>query len=96
MGEFFIIKSVHCAEVRSATTWENLLNARDILRSEALGSIVLLSTQSFHQWRAGKVAERLGLSPYPLIAADRPGTKLKHTVREGLAILKFLLFNRKQ
>ncbi len=84
------------AEVRSATTWENLLNARDILRSEALGSSVLLSTQSFHQWRAGKMAERLGLSPYPLIAVDRPGTKLKHTVREGLAILKFLLFNRKQ
>lgn len=84
------------AETKSTTTFENLLFAREILKKENLGSSVLLSTQSFHQWRSGKIAERLGLSPYPLIAADRPGTKLKHTVREGLAILKFLLFNRKQ
>ena len=26
---------------------------------------------------------------------EYPGTKFRHTVREGLAIVKFLLFNRK-
>ena len=83
------------AETRSATTWENLRYARDILLREGLGREVLLSTQKFHQWRAGKMAQRLGLKPYPLVAADRPGTKWKHTSREGLAIIKFLLFNRK-
>ncbi len=83
------------AETRSTTTWENLLFAKDILEEEKLGSVVLISTQSFHQWRAGKMAERMGLEPYPLIAADRPKTRLKHTVREGFAILKFLLFNSK-
>lgn len=84
------------AEVKSTTTWENLCFAKEILESKHLGTDVVLATQSFHQWRAGKMAERLGLTPYALIAADRPGTKLRHTAREGLAILKFLLFNKKQ
>ena len=84
------------AEVQSTTTWENLCFAKEILEREKLGTDVVLATQSFHQWRAGKMAERLGLMPYTLVAADRPGTKLRHTAREGLAILKFLLFNNKQ
>ena len=83
------------AEEKSATTWENLRYAKEILQKENLGTTVILSTQSFHQWRAGRMAERQGLTAYPLIAADRPGTKFRHTVREGLAIVKFLLFNRK-
>lgn len=82
------------AETSSKTTWENLCFAREIIEREELGAQVVLATQQFHQWRAGKMAERLGLKPYPLVAADRPGTKWKHTSREGLAILKFLLFNR--
>lgn len=83
------------AETRSRTTWENLLFTKEIMERENLGKTVLLSTQSFHQWRAGKMAERLGFEAYPLVAADRPGTKMRHTVREGFAIIKFLLFNRK-
>ena len=84
------------AEVKSKTTWENLLFVRDILNREHLSTHVIIATQSFHQWRAGKMAERLGLIPYALVAKDRPGTKLRLTAREGLAIIKFLLFNKKQ
>lgn len=82
------------AEERSRTTWENLLFVREILQKEQLSTHVVLATQSFHQWRAEKMAQRLGLTPYALIAKDRPGTRLRLTAREGLAILKFLLFNK--
>ena len=81
------------AETHSATTWENLRFAKEILKRENLSEHVVISTQRFHQWRAGKTAERLGLIPYKLIAEDRPKTKLKHSVREGLAILKFLILS---
>lgn len=83
------------AETKSTTTWENLRFAKEILKREKLGTDVVLATQGFHQWRAAKMAERLGLTPYALVAEDRPGTKWKHTFREGFAILKFLLFYKK-
>ncbi len=83
------------AEIKSATTWENLRFAKEILQREKLGECVLISTQSFHQWRAGKMAQRLGLDPHPLIAEDRRKIKWRLTLREGFAIVKFLLFNRK-
>ena len=82
------------AETRSGTTWENLRFAKEILQKEELGTQVVLVTQRFHQWRAGKTAEAFSLVPYRLIAEDRPGTRLRHTAREGLAILKFLLFSK--
>ena len=82
------------AEIRSATTWENLCFAKEVIQREKLSSHVVISTQRFHQWRAGKMAEQLGLVPYRLVAADRPRTQIRHTVREGFAILKFLLFSK--
>lgn len=84
------------AETQSATTWDNLRLSKEILKKEKLGAHVVLSTQRFHQWRAGKMAEELGLVPYRLIAEDRPGTKLKHSAREGLAILKFLILKKQR
>lgn len=83
------------AEIQSTTTWENLLFAKEILEKENMGKHVLLATQGFHQWRAGKMAQRMGLNPTALVAEDRPRTKWKHTFREGFAILKFLLLHRK-
>ena len=84
------------AETKSTTTWENLQFAKEIIQLENLGNRVLISTQSFHQWRSGKMAKKLGLEPYPLIAEDRKKIKWRLTLREGFAIIKFLLFNRKQ
>lgn len=83
------------AETRSVNTAENLRFAREILLREDLGLRVKIATQRFHQWRAGQMARQLGMEPEPLIAADRPGTRLKLVPREGLAILKYLLFTRK-
>lgn len=82
-------------ETRSVNTWENLLFARDVLLREGLGADVVISTQKFHHWRAQKMAEQLGLSVTMLCAEDRPGTRLRHSLRECFAIIKFLIINRK-
>lgn len=81
------------AETRSTTTMENLCFAKEILKVNGLGDTVLLATQRYHQWRAGKMAQRLGLKPYPLIAKDRLRSLPKSLCREALAILKFLLLS---
>ena len=82
------------AETCSATTWENLCLAKEIIDREKLSVHVVIVTQRFHQWRACKMAEQLGMVPYPLIAEDSPNTKLRHTIREGFAVLKFLLLSK--
>ncbi len=45
------------AEVNSKTTLENLRFARDILRENGFSDTVLLATQSYHQWRACRMAK---------------------------------------
>ena len=84
------------AEVNSKTTFENLRFARDILRENGFSDTVLLATQSYHQWRACRMAKMLGLTPYPLHAKTNLKSLPKNLCREFLAILKFLLFTRKE
>lgn len=84
------------AEVNSKTTLENLRFARDILRENGFSDTVLLATQSYHQWRACRMAKMLGLAPYPLHAKTNLKSLPKNLCREFLAILKFLLFTRKE
>ena len=84
------------AEVNSETTLENLRFARDILRENGFSDTVLLATQSYHQWRACRMAKMLGLTPYPLHAKTNLKSLPKNLCREFLAILKFLLFTRKE
>ena len=84
------------AETKSETTLENLRFARDILRKNGLSDTVLLVTQSYHQWRACRMAKMLGLTPYPLHAKTNLKSLPKNLCREFLAILKFLLFTRKE
>lgn len=84
------------AETRSTTTKENLCFAKEILQKNELGNCVLLSTQRYHQWRACKMASHIGLQPYSLVAKDRPRSLPKNLCREGMAILKFLLWGRKE
>mgnify|MGYP000149330280 CR=1 FL=1 len=84
------------AEVNSKTTLENLRFARDILRENGFSDTVLLATQSYHQWRACRMAKMLGLTPYPLHAKTNLKSLPKNLCREFLAILKFLLFTRKE
>lgn len=84
------------AEVNSKTTLENLRFARDILRENGFSDTVLLATQSYHQWRACRMAKMLGLTPHPLHAKTNLKSLPKNLCREFLAILKFLLFTRKE
>ena len=84
------------AEANSKTTLENLRFARDILRENGFSDTVLLATQSYHQWRACRMAKMLGLTPYPLHAKTNLKSLPKNLCREFLAILKFLLFTRKE
>lgn len=84
------------AETKSETTLENLRFARNILHENGLSDTVLLATQGYHQWRACRMAKMLGLTPYPLHAKTNLKSLPKNLCREFLAILKFLLFTRKE
>ena len=94
--EFGVAPKRIFAEVNSKTTLENLRFARDILRENGFSDTVLLATQSYHQWRACCMAKMLGLTPYPLHANTNLKSLPKNLCREFLAILKFLLFTRKE
>ena len=48
------------------------------------------------RWRACRMAKMLGLTPYPLHANTNLKSLPKNLCREFLAILKFLLFTRKE
>ena len=48
------------------------------------------------RWRACRMAKMLGLTPYPLHAKTNLKSLPKNLCREFLAILKFLLFTRKE
>lgn len=86
----------HCAWRTGGGGIENLRFARDILRENGFSDTVLLATQSYHQWRACRMAKLLGLTPYPLHAKTNLKSLPKNLCREFLAILKFLLFTRKE
>lgn len=80
-------------EDKSRNTHENLLNAKEILKTLEQKGIktdkTVIITSDFHMYRAKKTAQNLGLSPKgmsaPLDWYMRPGTFL----RETLSLLKF-------
>lgn len=83
-------------ETRSETTLENLRFARAILRENGLPDAVVIATQGYHLWRTVRMAKMLGLTPYPLRAETNLKSLPKNLCREALAVLKFLLFTRKE
>ena len=75
-------------EDRSLNTFQNLKNSADIIRSEHLGSRVLIVTHEFHQYRACRIARRLRLIPRAKSAVTPWWLLPTYCSREIFAILK--------
>ena len=84
------------AEVNSETTLENLRFARDILRENGFPIPFCLQRKVTTSGAPAAWQKLLGLTPYPLHAKTNLKSLPKNLCREFLAILKFLLFTRKE
>lgn len=74
-------------EDQSTTTRENLAFSYDIIKEQSLNPQLAIATNNFHEYRAGKVAEGLGLE-YGAVSGDTALWLLPtYYARELLAIL---------
>lgn len=82
-------------EDRSVNTWENLLFARNIMVEQGFKDAFIV-TDSFHMARAMMMARKMGIKALraPVLPEESyyglPAL-LKYTIRECLAIIRFLL-----
>lgn len=78
-------------EDKSRNTRQNMLLSRAIAEREGLGTEVALSTQGFHMYRALKLAESAGFTPYSLVADTDPILLPEYYGRELLSLTKWYL-----
>lgn len=74
-------------EDKSTTTAENMRFSKEILDAQALGDTVVLITTDFHQFRAGLLAEKCGLSTYKVCALSGTFSLPTFIVREWFTVL---------
>lgn len=74
-------------EEKSTSTRENLAFSKAIIESNQLNPHIAIATNEFHEYRAGKIAEALGLD-YSAVPGSTPGYMFAtYYVRELYAIL---------
>lgn len=78
-------------EDQSRNTRENMTFSREIAKTEGLGMEFAITTQSFHMFRALKLAESAGLKPYSLVAHTDPLLLPEYYGRELLSLTKWIL-----
>lgn len=76
-------------EDKSHNTRENMNFAMEIAEAEGLGSEFVITTQSFHMFRALKLAENTGIDAYPLKADTDPLLFPEYYGRELLSLTKW-------
>lgn len=83
-------------EEKSTSTFENIKNARDIIKeTDARDNIsALIITSDFHVFRSKLLAERLGFKAYGVGAKTPEVTVLKSYIREYFAVIKSLVFDK--
>ena len=82
-------------EDRSASTQENLENAREILAQHfPAGARTVLVTSDYHLFRASLVARRLGLRAETLGSPTSPWLLFNCYLRETVAIAGYLVLGR--
>lgn len=74
-------------EDRSTSTRENLLYTEKMIRENHLSDKILIVSNEFHEYRAGKIADKLKLDHAPLAARTAWWLFPTYTVREMYAIL---------
>lgn len=76
-------------EDSSRNTRQNFRYAKQIAEENNLGNEFVIVSQSFHLWRAKKLAESVGLTVYPLAAKTDPLLLLEYYGRELLSLTKY-------
>lgn len=79
-------------EDTSTTTQENLANSLKIIEQKSLSKNIAIVTDEYHQFRAGVIARRTGLTPYSVCARTPWFIFSACYARELLAITKALVF----
>jgi uncharacterized SAM-binding protein YcdF (DUF218 family) len=79
-------------EDTSTTTQENLKNSLKIIEQKSLSKNIAIVTDEYHQFRAGLLARRTGLTPYSICARTPWFIFSSCYARELLAITKTLVF----
>lgn len=74
-------------ERESKNTRENLANSLEIIREEGLNERIVIISNEFHLYRAGRIADRLGIEHAYVSAASPWGMFSSFYIRELYAIL---------
>ncbi|NSL50665.1 YdcF family protein [Bacillus sp. P2(2020)] len=95
MAQFFYENGIErdriIKEEKSTTTFENIKFSKEFLNGE---KEVIIVSNDFHLYRASMIAKRLGLKPYTLSAETPAIVKTQLWIREYIAVLKSLLFDK--
>lgn len=76
-------------EDKSRNTRQNMQFAKEIAEENALGSKFVITTQSFHMYRALQLARASGITPYSLVAETDPILFPEYFGRELLSLTKW-------
>ena len=79
-------------EDRSTDTEENLKNAAAIINANGLPENIVITTDGFHEYRAGILADRAELTPYAVPSETYLFVLPGYWVREVLAIWEAVIF----
>lgn len=79
-------------EDTSTNTKENLGNSKKIIEAHGLSKDLAIVTDEFHEYRAGRIAARTGMTPYAVSAQSPWYIFSANYVRELLAITKDMIF----
>ena len=71
----------------SANTRENLANAAAVIAAEGLPADIAIVTSEYHEYRAGRIAGRLGLSHGSVPSFSRPWLLPMYMMREYCSVL---------
>ena len=93
-----IPESALIVDDQATSTWESLRHAQSVMAANGWQTALIVS-DPFHMLRAITMARDLGIEAYAAPAADSPTSTIKrlrrfYTVRESLAMLWYLAFQR--
>lgn len=79
-------------EDKSTDTYENMKYSKELLEKKALGTNIVLITDSFHQFRASMIAGKFGLSTDSVSSSTPQYLLPTYWVREWFGIMEQIIF----
>ena len=83
-------KRLYCEEL-STSTDENICFSKQIIDENGFSSDVVIVTSEYHQFRAHKICEKYGLTPYQVSSKTQPILLPTFLLRELMAIINEML-----